>query len=402
MIAPLNKIRLLCCIHDFRGRGAEKVLATLLDKMDREKYHLGVFVFHDTFALDLPKDVEMLSAHIPAYPPTAPAVTKIMGNARKVLALRGALGRYAPDVVLSVSGTNITLIAAACLFRRRMKIILSEHTMPSIFTNENRQRIIRLLTNKSISLMYPRADEIVVPSKGVSDDLFLNYGIPPEKITVIANPLDIEQIRHAADADLDFTFPEDGYYKIGFVGGLSREKNVGYLLKAFALLRERGKPVRLFLVGDGHERNDLERLAGRLSIADAVHFLGYQKNPYAFLKKFDMLVIPSFYETFSYVMFEAMACSVPVISTRWRGSEDLYKDRENCLLVPLDDPEAMAAAISELMAGEDLKRTLVAGGLELAQTCAVHKIIGRYDAMISRVVSGATGGGFGVKMKRGA
>ena len=383
----MEKIRLLCCIHDFRGRGAERVLSTLLNKIDREKFDLGVFVFHDTFAMEIPKDVEIFSAHIPTDSPSAGFVTKIKGNIRKIIALGKVLRRYSSDVALSVSGTNITLVIAACLFQRTLKIILSEHTMPSLFTRESRHRLGRFLTNQLIALTYPRAEEIVVPSQGVFDDLVTHYGITPHTITVIPNPLDLDLIRRAADAGTEFVFPDDGHFRIGFVGGLSREKNVECLLKAFAMLREEGKRVRLFLVGDGDEKNNLKRLADQLSIAGAVHFLDYQKNPYAVLKKFDILAVPSFFETFSYVMLEAMACGVPVISTKWRGSEDLYKDGENCLLVSIDAPGEMALAIARVMAHEDLRSTLIRHGRELANKFDVSKIAGEYGRMVEGVAA---------------
>jgi glycosyltransferase involved in cell wall biosynthesis len=381
----MDKIRLLCCIHDFRGRGAEKVLSTLLNRFDRGKYDLGVFVFHDTFAVDLPNDVEVLSAHIVPDPPSAGFVTKIKGNIRKVIAMGKVIRRYSPDVALSVSGTNITLVIAACLFKRTLKVILSEHTMPSLFSRESRYRLGRFLTDRLISLTYPRADKIVVPSKGVLDDLVEHYRIASNKITVIPNPLDLDLIRRADDAGSGFAFPDDGRFRIGFVGGLSREKNVACLLKAFAKLREEGKPVRLFLVGDGDEKNDLKHLAERLSIAGELSFLGYQKNPYAVLKKFDVLVVPSFFETFSYVMLEAMACGVPVISTKWRGSEDLYTDGGNCLLVPIDAPAEMALAIEKVMTREDLRRDLIRHGRELADNFDAGKIAGKYDRMVEGV-----------------
>ena len=140
-------------------------------------------------------------------------------------------------------------------------------------------------------------------------------------------------------------------------------------------------------MGDGDAKNDLKLLADQLSIADAVHFLGYQKNPYAVLKRFDILVVPSFFETFSYVMLEAMACGVPVISTRWRGSEDLYKDGENCLLVPIDAPREMGLAIAKVMAHEDLRGTLIRHGLELDNKFDAEKIAGEYGRMVEGVAA---------------
>jgi N-acetylgalactosamine-N,N'-diacetylbacillosaminyl-diphospho-undecaprenol 4-alpha-N-acetylgalactosaminyltransferase len=382
----MGKMKLLFCIQDLRGRGAEKVLATLLNKFNRDNYHLGVFVYHDTFTVKIPPDVDLLSAHLLSYPASAGLFTILRMNIKKIIAQGKVLRIYEPDIVLSVSGTNITLVIAKYLFKRTSKIILSEHTMPSAFTRESRW-IIKFFTRTFISLMYPRADVIVVPSKAVADDLFLHYRVSQEKIRVIPNPLDIEQVQDAANAQPAFHFPDDGSFRVGFVGGLSREKNVGCLLKAFAMVKRKGTPVRLFLVGDGDERETLINLTKELFIGDAVHFLGYQENPYALMKKFDALVVPSFYETFSYVVLEAMACKVPVISTKWQGSEDIYKNMENSLLVPMNDENQLADAIEKVLLQEDLRKKLVSHGYELITKYDSIKVTRQYEELINGVIS---------------
>lgn len=385
-----KKIRLLCCIHDLRGRGAERVLITLLNKFDRERYQIALFVYHSLFAMKLPEDIEVLSAGIESYPPAAGLFTKLRMNLLKVFALGRALRRYKPDVVLSVAGTNETLITARYLFYNKMKVILSEHTMPSASTMEAKNRFVRYLMNRLISLTYPRADLIITPSKGVMDDLYRNYGIPQETIKVIPNPLDMEQIQDASRMQSNFVFPDDGCFRIGYIGSLSREKNVPCLLKACAILKRDKLPVRLFIVGEGAAKESLKNLSKEIGIEDCVHFLGYQENPYVILRNLDVLVVPSFYETFSYAMIEAMACGVPVVSSKWPGCEDLYRDMENCLLVPVDDHKQLAAAIEKLIRQDGLKDILVSKGLELVKRYDAKLVVEQYDAAIKSVLNPGT------------
>ena len=382
----MKRIKLLFLIHDLRGRGAERFLATLLTRFDRKKYQLGLFVYHDTFAMSIPADVKIISAHLKTAPASFGLLRKVAHFFIKVIALTRALNAYKPDVVLSVAGTNIALMIARYFCHGKPKIILSEHTLPFIDNMHVGNRLERYFLNKAISAAVPRAEMIIVPSQGVSDHLSLNYGIPAEKIKVIPNPVDIEQIRKAADEGPDFPFPRDGNFRIGFVGGFTREKNVGCLLRAFAILRRTEKPVRLYLIGDGDERESLKDLSKKLSIEDAVHFLGYQNNPYSFLKELDALVVPSYYETFSYVMLEAIACAVPVISSKWPSCEYMYRDNENCLLFPVNDHDQLAQSLLRLMAGKDLRARLVRNGQELLNTCNVETVAGQYDKAITRVL----------------
>jgi glycosyltransferase involved in cell wall biosynthesis len=383
---PHGKIRLLCCIHDFRGRGAEKALLLLLRHLSREKYRIGVFVVHDTFTQEIPEDVELFSAHVPVYDPSAGLWTIAKANIRKLFSLRAALKRFRPDVVLSVAGTNILLVVARHLFYRNTRIILSEHTMPSSHIEDSRNRPVVFLTHKLLALTYPRADLIVTPAHAVSEELQSLYGVPDGKLRVLDNPLDFEHIRNAAREMPKVDIPRDSSFNIGFVGTFSREKNVSCLLKAFAKVRNNGISSRLYLVGDGPERTNLEAMAGELHLCDSVFFLGFQENPYAILSRFDVLVLPSLYEVFPYVLIEAIACGVPVISTRWKGCESFYRDMQNSILVPVDDHTGLAIAITKLIEEPQLGKRLVEQGKELIEKCNVNVVTEHYDAAIASVL----------------
>ena len=98
------------------------------------------------------------------------------------------------------------------------------------------------------------------------------------------------------------------------VGRLERQKNYSMLLKAFhEVLKER--PAQLVLVGDGSERKNLEKEARILKLSDHIFFAGYQENPYPFIKKSDVFVLPSNFEGFGLVLVEALSLGVSIVST---------------------------------------------------------------------------------------
>lgn len=384
----MNRTDVLFCIHDLRGRGAEKVLSTLLNTFDRNRYNVRVFVFHDDYTVKIPDDIDVVSAHLSPYPQSSSVPVKLKMNFRKVVALGKAIRNHGPAVAISISGTNIPLVVAKRLFRLKTKVILSEHTMPSAFARDSGSRLAQAISKALVSIAYPAADFVVTPSMAVSNDLRTNYDLPKEKLILIPNPLDIDFIRNSANAEPDFVFPEETRFRVGFLGGLSREKNVPCLLKALSLLRKKGRPARLYIIGQGIEEENLKILSETLGLKDHVSFLGYRDNPYPILKGMDALVVPSFYETFSYVMLESMVCGVPVVSSRWPGCEDMYTDHENCLLFPVDDHERLADTIEELMTRERLADTLAENGLDFIRRFDARGVAEQYDLLIRRFTDG--------------
>ena len=382
-----RRIRLLCCIHDLRGRGAEKVLSILMEKFDRDKFQIGLFLYHNNFTVKVPNDITIFSANMKTNNNNVGGLfTKTIGSFFKVLAVGKVLRYFMPDVVLSVAGTNLCVIIAKYIFYRRVRIILSEHVIESIYISDSMKGIIKHVLKRLISLLYPRSELIIVPAKGILEDLSINYGISDKKIVVIPNPLDIQMIQMLSKMKPPFSFPKNNSYVIGFVGGLTKEKNVPCLLKAFTSLKNKGVSMRLVIVGDGPEKEELQHLTEELKVDSYVHFVGFQENPYMFMTHFDVLVLPSFYETFSYASIEAMACGVPVITSRWYGSEYIYKDMENCILVPIDDSVVLADAIIRVLTDKDLKDKLLKDGLELANKYDVSKIVPQYEKAIINVL----------------
>lgn len=164
----------------------------------------------------------------------------------------------------------------------------------------------------------------------------------------------VRLIPHAANPEFlgvapDFTSPT-----LLAIGGLDRRKGIDTILRAFA--RCAGPRDRLRIVGDGASRSAYESLAAGLGIADKVHFTG-NLNRDGVLRELAgarALVIGSRMDTSPNVVTEAHAAGLPVVGTRAGGIPEMIDDGQDGLLVPVDDPAAMADAIAPLLRDPDL------------------------------------------------
>ncbi len=158
-----------------------------------------------------------------------------------------------------------------------------------------------------------------------------------------------------------------------YVGRLDERKGVDHLLRAFARLGASGREVRLTIVGRGGREEALRRLAGELGIASAVDFAGWVDHQEigGYYRRCAVLVLPSIftddggYEPFSNVVLEAMAWGAPVITTFANGAAyDVLEDGVNGRVVPDREPEALAAALGDLLADPQKAEALGRRGRE--------------------------------------
>jgi glycosyltransferase involved in cell wall biosynthesis len=144
------------------------------------------------------------------------------------------------------------------------------------------------------------------------------------------------------------------------VGRLSREKGHAGLVRALEILRRRNPdlPLRLVLAGAGPERDVIESLASSLGIAANIVLAGHRTNLAPFYAMADVAVLPSRSEGSPNALLEAMAAGLPVVATSVGGVPEIASHRQDALLVPCGDAEAMAGAIAELLADAALAARL--------------------------------------------
>lgn len=172
-------------------------------------------------------------------------------------------------------------------------------------------------------------------------------------VTVIPYGVDIERFRPQPRE-------QRSALVVGGVSRLSPEKGFEHLLRAAALLRDRGVEIRLLLAGDGPSRTTLVRLAEELELTDSVEFLGeipHEDVP-SVLQRLDIFAMPSTWEGFGVSAVEASAMELPVVASNIHGIPDVVLDSETGILVPPGDESAIAAAIERLCVDPTLRKTM--------------------------------------------
>lgn len=188
-------------------------------------------------------------------------------------------------------------------------------------------------------------------------------GVPPSKIHVVYNGISPHLCYarpSSGDVRREWNLPDNSRLLL-VMGRLSGEKGQANFLRAFALVANEQPDVRAFIVGDGPDRNYLQSLANDLRLASRVVFTGYQHDVRKYYEAADVLVVPSKSEGIPNVVLEAMVFGVPIISTRVGGIPEVIQDGLSGLLVPSENPKALAEGILRLLSDRKLAQRLVQG-----------------------------------------
>lgn len=220
-------------------------------------------------------------------------------------------------------------------------------------------------------------DAVVAVARSVH--ALLASSIPAARLRLIVNaydglPRNARAPRNEARAALGIP---GGGVRLGWVGRLSHEKGADIAIEALALLGD--LPVMLSLVGGGPEEPRLRERAEALGIASRITWHGIVPDAARLYAAFDLLVHSSRTEGTPIVLLEAMAASIPIVATAVGGVPDLLGPRE-ALLVPPDDPAALAAAIREtLRTPQSARQRVHEAAHRLSQHYAVDPWLDGYD-----------------------
>ncbi len=186
--------------------------------------------------------------------------------------------------------------------------------------------------------------------------------LPEDRIMTIYNGVDTNRFRPNGRPDL----PRNTF-AITCVANLIPAKGIDHLLAAFAAIDDRS--AVLTIVGDGPDRESLERLAVELGIERRARFLGLRDDVDELLRDSDLFVHPAVWgEAFGLTITEAMASGCPVVASNVGGIPELIEDGVTGLLVPPADQDALREAIERLIGDQDLRRRLSANARDLVMS----------------------------------
>jgi N-acetylgalactosamine-N,N'-diacetylbacillosaminyl-diphospho-undecaprenol 4-alpha-N-acetylgalactosaminyltransferase len=197
---------------------------------------------------------------------------------------------------------------------------------------------------------------------------------------VIYNPIDIKAINKLSTGTVDdFIFHNEKIYiiSVGRLIDLKRNSDLVYVLHRLH------KDVEVIFLGDGANKADLIQLSAKLKILHRVHFLGWRPNPYKIISKCDILISTSSSESFGNVVIESMACSVPVISTRCGGPEEIISDGKDGILVDIGDIGGLVKGVNHLLSSKMVTKMYIENGIKKCNSFEVSTILESYKSILN-------------------
>lgn len=254
------------------------------------------------------------------------------------------------------------------------------------FTDENWK--VRLY-NRIDRAALRRADLIVTVAESTKK-LLASNGLPEAKIRLIYNAIDPSEIAPKAPAEeVRRRHGLSSSHKVvGVIGRLNPEKGQMVFLRAMATTIRGCPEAKALIIGDGQDRPALERFCRERGLDEHVLFLGYQASVADYYQILDLLVLPSLSEGLPNTVLEAMSFGVPVLATAVGGVPEII-EKDNGVLVPPNDPDALADGMVELLRNDAVRRRIgQAGRSSLYPRFAPDERVRRIVELYNEVLSG--------------
>ncbi len=215
-----------------------------------------------------------------------------------------------------------------------------------------------------LKFVFSHMNRIIVPSFYLRDILMKHYGVKSDKVAVVYNSVDCKAIETASSGHR-----KRNGKQIITIGRMVRHKRMAGVITALHELSHKFPDINLVMVGDGPERVDLERLVEKLEVTQRVRFYGNigRDKTLELLKTADVFVLNSIYEGLPHTVIEAMACSVPVVATGIRGTDEIIENGKTGLFVLADSEKDLADRVARLFQDRELSARLAANALSVVR-----------------------------------
>ena len=371
----MKKISILT--YSLGSGGAERQVSLLLKYLSK-KYKIYLVLMNDTIFYGVPENVEIF--YLEKSNPRENGIKKLIKLPFLALKYKNFLNEKNIDISISFMNRPNYINSLSKILGSKVKTIVSERISPlnEYATNSVKDKINRFL----IKTLYKRANLVVPNSKKTEFDLKNFFNI--KNIKVIYNMIELPNCERR-EKELVFIN----------IARLEPQKNHDLLIEAF---KKANLNAKLYIIGDGHLKEELINKVKNKKLEDKVFFLGRQKNVYKFLSIASCFILSSNYEGFPNVLIEALACNLPVISTDCiSGPREILAPNsdftiqtkeielaEYGILTPLKDVEKMAQTMEMIYKNKNLIENYSKKAKIRAKNFEVKNIIKEWEKIIER------------------
>ena len=367
------------CISDLEVGGAERCFTELVTRIDRRRFSPLVFCLKPR---PQPGKTELVDRIVESgIEPVFFDLRHSWQISRAVRRLKLAFRRLQPSLVQTFL-FHANCVGAMAGHRAGIRRIVA-----GIRVADPRSRFRLWLERK----LTRRVSNYICVSQAVAAYSAQVGKLPPEKLAVISNGVDIDRFQRAQPIDLRELRVSQDRKVLTYVGRLDQQKRVERLVRMFSDIADAIPEYDLIIVGDGPQRNELVSLAGRSPFADRIRLVGFRDDVPAILAASDMLLLASQWEGMPNVLLEAMAAGVPLVTFNVEGTEELLDGIAATQFVEANDDEAdtirrFGDRVVDFARDQNLANRIAQSNIEIAKQFSIPQMVSRYEQLYARLI----------------
>lgn len=338
----MKKKKVLFLINNLGGGGAERVLVNLVNNMEFTKFDVTVRTL-----IDKGENKQFLSSQVnyeSVFKNGFRGINYLRLLPKKYIYNKVAHGIF--DVIIVYLHGVLTKIIANAPKEQKTIAYLHANMTQSPF-------IKSFKTKDKIQNCFKTYNAIISVSKSVEDSFKEVSGLN-EKLHVIYNTFNVKKIIESSLESVETGIYEDNVLNIISVGKLNKVKGYDRLISVMGKIKNDGINFNLIIVGEGAERENLEKIIQDNELENKVKLIGFHVNPYKFIDKSDLFVSSSLSEGFSSVVAESIILGIPVLTTETAGMKEILGENNEYGIVVNNDENSLYESLKKLLLDKEL------------------------------------------------
>ncbi|WP_157514639.1 glycosyltransferase [Mangrovimonas sp. TPBH4] len=325
-----KNIKIAILVSSLANGGAERTSALLSKMLSNLGYDIHIISILN--AIDYPFEGKLLNLGA-----LKDENDSLLGRFNRLKVMKAYLDTHHFDLIIDSRSRPVLLkeIGIKRLIYKDYKVLYLVHS--------SKLDLYLPKSKNALPLMFKPEDHFVCVSTSIAREVKEKYAL--QNVSTIHNAVDV--VNNKLDAKDDISIEDEFVLYFGRL--VDKVKNVSLLIDAYHLSKLKSRNVKLVILGDGVDKDDLEKKVRNLKLSQHVLFLPYTKNPFPYIKRAKFTLLTSKYEGFPMVIMESLSVGTPVISVDLPSSKEVLKDGYNGSLITNHDVRSLAEAMDKFI-----------------------------------------------------